>query len=446
MREWSAKDRELRKCGIFLLILAMQPFFLGAMSESAFGESIEQAWDIALRESRRQESKRHETAAAQSGVAAAQGARLPRVTNATAYTALSTQPMYEIELGIPGLPLPTINTPLLDKDFVFSTTQAIVPVYTGGKISSLIDQACARAQAAELGERTDIQVLKMSVAENYLLVLRVQGIVEVLEQTMVAVQSHERTAADMFSQGLVTKNVLLQAQVARAEVEQKLIQARNALDIAKAAYNRYLWRPLEAEVSLNLVNIPPESGDLDRLTQIALQSRTELQQLSAQAQGLYAKARESRSERLPQVVAAGGYTYIQNEALVENDYWSATVGMVWTPIDGGVSRSKERAMEHQATAVNKMRDEVQSAITLEVRKNWLEEKESRNRVRVARQALDQSEENLRVVSEQFAQGLVPHTEKLDAIALYSQARTNYCNASYDAILATYRLRRSMGAL
>ncbi|MDO4576104.1 MAG: TolC family protein [Planctomycetia bacterium] len=431
-------------------------FLLGyAAASTVFAENIDQAWEIALRESRKLQAEASMTAAAVSTTSAAQAARLPKVTNATAYTALSDRPDFkattpDMNLSVFGtqvtIPSMTFATPLMEKDFLVSTTQASVPLYTGGKISSLVEQADAAARAASAGQITGVQDLKIGVAENYLLVLRIQGLVEVLLDTQKAIEAHEKMAQDMFKQGLVTKNVLLSAQVAKSDIDQKVIQAKNTLQVAESAYNRFLWRPLTTPVQLELVQIPSTSGDLGLLTEAALANRSELRQLAAQSQAVWAKSREHRSERLPMVGLTGGYTYVQNEYITENDYWSATVGMVWSPIDGGVSRSKQRAAEHKATAITKMLDEARSGVELQVRKCWLEEQDSRERVAVAKKAIERSEENLRMVNHQFQSGLVTHTEVLDAVALYTQARMNYCNAAYDAILATYRLRRATGSL
>ena len=433
-----------------LLILVM--LALAWLPKAVSAESLEQAWEIAVQESRQLEAKRHATAAANSYVSAANSARLPSVTNATSYTVLSEQPTFNAQTPeipiIPGVTIPSfgIQLPLLDKDFVVSSTMASVPLYTGGKIASLVEQAEAQASAAQAGEITSLQELKVAVAETYFLVLRVQGLVEVLEDTQKAIDAHQKMANEMYATGIVTKNVVLAADVAKSDIDQKVSQAHNTLDIAKSAYNRYLWRPLTANVDLDLVQIPPATGDLALLTDRALSNRSELRQIAAESQTAHAKAKEERSARLPNVVAAGGCTYIQNENLAEDTYWSMSVGMVWTPIDGGVSRAKQRASEHQMTAINRVLDETRSAIELQVRKCWLEEQESRKRVEVTRKAIEQSEENLRVVNEQFKAGLVTHTEVLDAVAAYSLARTNYCNAAYDAILATYHLRRAIGSL
>lgn len=93
-----------------------------------------------------------------------------------------------------------------------------------------------------------------------------------------------------------------------------------------------------------------------------------------------------------------------------------------------------------------MRDEIRSLIELQVRSAWTTEQETRNRILVAEQGRVQADENLRVVSRQFQEGLVNHTEVLDAQTLQTTAAMNLCHAIYDAIVATYRLRRAIGLL
>lgn len=423
--------------------------FLISCNSSIYAENIEQAWSVAVRESRELSAMQYKTQAAQAMGSAASAARLPSVTNVTAFTALSQQPEFKVD--IPPIPpiLPfgtTVNTPLLDQSFTVSTTYITIPIYLGGKITSLIEQADAKSRAAQSGERVTLQQLKLNVAESYLLVLRLQGLTEVLEEAEKSVLSHLKDVENLLKNGLATKNALLSAQVAYAEISQSLLQARNALDVASAAYNRFLWRPLDTAVELDLVNIPSLSGDLEHLTQLALSMRPELSVISAESQATEAKSREIRADRMPQVAAIGAYTYVQNEALNENNFFSGTIGMKWTPLDGGVSRAKQRALENQVAAINRMREDTKSAIILEVRKNWLEEQESRNRVDVALTAIKKAQENLKVVTEQFRAGLVTHSEVLDAVTLSTRARTNYCNAAYDAILATFRLRRASGNL
>ncbi|MBO5436080.1 MAG: TolC family protein [Thermoguttaceae bacterium] len=430
-------------------------------SSSVFSETLEDAWAIAIRENNQLKASQQMTAAAAAGTSAARSARMPRITNATAYAVLSDEPSVDINFGqsLNGIAqanpslgpvlgaLPTsYSAPVMDQDTLVSTTQAILPLFTGGKIMSQIQQADARAEAARQGERKDLLDLKMDVAENYVLVLRMNRIMQILQETQQELKIHVQNTEKLVQQGIITENVFLAAQVSKAEIDQQIFQAQQGLDLSKSAYNRYLARPLESEVLLESIAVPPLSGPLEEQTASALENRPELRELAAQAAESMAKKTEFRSERLPSMTFAGGYTYLENEALSENNYASAAVCMVWTPFDGGVSRAKQRAADHQTAAVNRMRDEARSGIELQVRQCWLHEREARGRLEVARKSVAQAKRNLEIVRSQFQRGIAPHTDYLQAVSLKTQADVNFCTALCDAILASFQLKRAVGTI
>jgi len=430
----------------------------------SFAETLEQAWEVAIRENNELKAKQQIVAAADAGSEAARAARMPKITNATAYTVLSERPEYKADLSplaptlqktaqavpalapiIAGMPT-SISLPVANQNFLTSTTQAIFPLYTGGKITSLIDQAQARADQAKQDEHIDLLDLKMGVAENYLLVLRLNRIVQVLHETQHELAEHVEHTAKLVQKGIVTENIHLAAQVSKAEIDQQILQAEQGFDLSKSAYNRLLNRSLDAPVNLEPMGMQQLSGSLETQTQTALDNRPELKALSSQAVESEAKSREYRSERLPNVAVAGGYTYLENDYLEQNNYASASVCMLWTPIDGGVSRSKQKAAQHQMTAVNRMRDEARSGIELQVRQAWLSERETRGRLEVARTAVIQATRNLEIVRKQFEEGVSPHTDYLQAVSLKTQADVNFANALCDAILATFKVKRATGTI
>jgi outer membrane protein len=72
--------------------------------------------------------------------------------------------------------------------------------------------------------------------------------------------------------------------------------------------------------------------------------------------------------------------------------------------------------------------------------------ESRARIDVARDAIEQSEENLRIATQQYGAGLANSTRVLEAEALRTLSRSNGENAQLDAELARIRLIRAVGEL
>ncbi len=85
-------------------------------------------------------------------------------------------------------------------------------------------------------------------------------------------------------------------------------------------------------------------------------------------------------------------------------------------------------------------------IALEVRRAWNDRNEAANRMDVARQAVDQAMENLRVVRNRYAAGASTNSEVLDAETLREQSLSNRDNARYDFVLARLRLARAVGNL
>ena len=414
------------------------------------GETLEDAWNAALSVSRALAAKDYQRLGAEATVAAAQGVGLPKLSNVTGAHAISEELAIKTDAPLSQLlsilPDVTLESPLADKQFLTTTTALTVPIYMGGRVQSMIEAAEAASCAIGAGRQIQEKDLKYEVAETYFLVLRVRHLYEVAEEAEKTIAEHEKDAQRLLDNGIVTKNVILAAQVAHANARQDLIKAQNAVNLSQAAYNRLLWRPLDTPVNIADVDIPPLSGELESLTSAAVNRRPELSALSYKSRALSAKSRVYQADRLPQVAAIGSYDYVENSHLNENSFFTGSLGVAWTPFDGGVSRNRQSAAEYEAMAVTREYEEAESKIRLQVYKCWQDEQETRERVRAAEKAVESAEENLRVVNRGFKEGLTNHTEVLDAQTMLTHARSNLANACYDAVLATYHLQRATGDL
>jgi outer membrane protein TolC len=157
-------------------------------------------------------------------------------------------------------------------------------------------------------------------------------------------------------------------------------------------------------------------------------------------------AKVERSRVLPQVSVSGGYNYLENQFLDDEEFAMAGVGFQWALFDGGQSRKRAAAMERSRRATEEQREDVESLIALQVRQSWLGVEETRQRVQVTAGAVDQAEENLRIARERYGAGLGTQTQLLEAETLRVQALNNRDNATLDAALARLRLARAAGSL
>ena len=199
-------------------------------------------------------------------------------------------------------------------------------------------------------------------------------------------------------------------------------------------------------VKRGLIMIGLAIGVLPALSSAALQYRDEISGLGAAAEAYQLQAESVRGKSKPQLAVTGGYMYLDNEFLNSNDYWMVGIGLQWNLFDGGQIRKKANALSFKSDAARLEQNNLRSLIQLQVRQSWLRLNETRERIRLTERAVEQAEENLRVVRDRYRNGEGTNTEVLNAQVLRSLSRSNYDNADLDAKLALYELARGVGRL
>jgi outer membrane protein TolC len=425
----------------FFLILPFILFMLYAVP-AAFAESIEDACKTALSVDYRLQASRMNIESMKQSLEAAKSARYPSLNVESGYTILNEAPAAIV--SIPNIPA-TQMTMSEDKSFSFKTTMTL-PIFTGGRIAQGIEAARSGLQGSVQDEVKTALDIKMSVTEAYAGVLRAVRWVEVAESNVASLGAYVKDVANFYEQGMITKNELLASKVSLADASQRLIQARNNLEIAHAAYNRSLGRPLDQEVKIDDISAGPVQINLEALTAQALAKRPELASFAEQEKSIKSQAASVRSSACPQIALSSGYGYQQNKYQVYEDLWSATLGLKWEIFDGGIAKHNANALLRKAEAIGKLRDDTASVITLQVRKASLEVEETIKRIDVAKEAITQADENLRVTKDRYREGVGTNTEVLDAETLRVRSYTNYYNAVYDAVIAKFRLKYAVGDL
>jgi outer membrane protein TolC len=410
------------------------------IAKAASAETLEDAWNSAINNNHQIKSAKAETSASEQQLHSAEGQRLPDLNVSSGYTQFSETP--------------AAKTQIEGQTAQFNTTQAgsvkaqaiaSVPVFTSGRISHNIDAAEASLQAVQSNEITSVLNIKMQVAEAYIAVLRMESALQVAKSHVDTLELHMKDVNDLFDQGMVARNDVLAANVELANAQQLVVQANNQLDVAKARYNQLLDRNLADEVKLAHQFPETPQGTLNDLSGNALKQRPELVTLAQQIESLGQQAQSVKSGLLPQVAVNGGYQYQENRYQAFEGMWMANVGMDWKIFDGS-SGHRSDALTRQAIALKEQRDDLSSMIGLQVRQAWLDIQETQKRIAVTQQAIAQADENLKVTTDRYQQGLSTNTDVLKAEDLRTTTHDNLNNATYDAALATLHLRRAMGVL
>ena len=411
----------------------------------ARGETLTDAWALALQQDHSLAAARHQAEAAGFEAQAARAQRWPTVAVGGSYTQLDDSPAFDF--AFTGLPL-TPPELFEDDKYVMGSASLTIPLFTSGRISSSIAAAEARERGVGAQVTAATADVKLAVADSYVEVLRARKAHGVASSSVQTLEALTRDTTSMFERELVPKNELLAVQVALADARQNELRAANAAEVAAAAYNRRLGAPLDRPVELSeTLAVPLElSQDLPALVEQAKSRRTELAAFDAQAEAYGQLARTERSRVLPQVALSGGYQYLENQFLDDETVGMAGIGVQWALFDGGQSRKRAAALDRNRRATEQQRADASSQIELQVRQAYLGIQESRQRVIVTAQAAEQADENLRIARERYTAGLGTQTQLLQAETLRVQALRNRDDASLDAGLAQLRLARAVGAL
>ncbi len=403
-------------------------------------ETLEQVFIAAIANNQRIVAAQADSQAAEQQLFAAQGQRHPQLNISTGYTQLSETPAANAAINGRTTQFATAQAGSLKAQAMVS-----LPLFTSGRISHNIDAAEAIKRAIQQNEKTTVLNIKWQVANAFIAVFRAEKALEATDSHVLSLKSHAKDVQNQYQQGMVARNDLLASQVELSNAEQLVLQKQNKLDIAKAKFNQLLNRDLMSEV--NLLEQFPElpQGSLSKLNQQALTQRPELKALSEQISSLEHQASSETANLLPQVNISGGYQYEENKYTTFENMWVANATLNWRLYDGS-TRYRSHAVKQQSLSLKIQRSDLMGQIKLQIRQAWLDIQETSKRIQVTKQTISQADENLKVSTERYQQGLATNTEVLDAEDLRIRAKNNLNNAQYDAVMAKLNLRRALGVL
>jgi outer membrane protein len=408
------------------------------------GETLEDAWSVALAQNHRFAAAQFEATAAMEDRGAAESERMPNLALRGGYTLRSEDPKFIVRDPVAGFG--TFEFPYAQQNAALAGAEARLPIYTGGRISSTIDSAEAREATAQF-ESTQARLdLLYSVGDAYISVLRLQREVEVAEHDVASLEAHLVDVTQLRSQERLAEQELLAVQVAVAAARQRKMTQQRALDVARGQYNRLLDRPITTPVDLAEVNLPPLEWKFDQLVAVAYEKRPDLQALMAASEAHDHASETARAEARPQVVASVGANYEQNRYQTPNALATAAVVVDWNLYNGGKANRKASAEEARAASTRRLVDDLKSQIEIDLLNASNQVAEANDQLQVATQNLAHTTENLRVTRLRFGRGMDLNAAVLEADAQWLQAMRDSHNAHYQGTLAQLRLRYVAGLL
>ena len=316
------------------------------------------------------------------------------------------------------------------------------PLYAGGRI-------VAGNKLARIGQESAAETLRKTRMEvvadadqaywNYIAVGRKVRMLEVYQTQMDTLYNQVETAVKA---GMGTDNELLRISAKRSEINYQLQKARNGADLCRLALCHVLGRPLDTPIApadtIIKVSAPAQLDE-------SIAFRPELRLLHQQVAAREQQVKVARGNILPQVGLSAGYAWYGNikmngmTADAQGNYIPYSqrldngIGLVMASISiplfhwgEGLKKVKQAKLDLQDAHLDLQQNT--RLLSIEVRQAVQNLTDGYNLVETAELGSRQAEENLRVMSDRYANGLSTLTDLLDAQSQWQQAESNRIEA------------------
>ncbi|EAX47472.1 outer membrane efflux protein [Thermosinus carboxydivorans Nor1] len=320
-----------------------------------------------------------------------------------------------------------------------------LPLYTGGKLEGLIDQAKLGLKAAELGVAKSQQQIKLDATTAYFNLLQARNMVKLNQESVDRLAAHLQNVQAQYAVGTVAKSDVLRSEVELANAEQNLIKAQNSYDLAVASLNNVLGLPLDTEISVkDDLKYDKYSLTLEEAIDYALKNRPEVAQADLNVKSAEDGMQVAKSGQRPTVSFQGSQTWSDTDPGRSSDSWALGLSASFNIFDGNVTSAKIKQADAALAKAQEQARQTRDAVQLEVRQAYLSLKEAEKRIETTKVAVDKAEEDYKIAQVRYSAGVGTNLDVMDAQVALTQAKTNYVQALYDYNTSKAKLDKAMG--
>jgi len=298
-------------------------------------------------------------------------------------------------------------------------------------------------------ERTDQEIVFRVISSYYDVLLAAKQL-EVAEQSAKTAQSITDRSQARFYSGLTVESDLLTAKVRMAARQQEVIRDTNTLEEARAELNTVMGMPVESafQITEGLGERALPIPVLQDVEKQALTNRPDLKRIASEQAAQRQSVSIAKSSFGPRVNAFADWE-MDNPTFVAGgggNNWLGGIEVQFDIFQGGAKRaelSRQKALEDKVAA---MKQAAGDAVRLEVRRAYYETDANRQQIELARAAIAQAQESLRINRDRYDSGLTTITDLLGAEEAARRSQTDYWEAIYHFQTSYANLELASGSL
>jgi outer membrane protein len=343
----------------------------------------------------------------------------------------------------------TSNPPPKVTQAMYGLLNVSLPIYSGGKIRYGIESSELLQKAARLDADNDKDQVIQTTIEAYATLFKANTAVKLVNENLQQSNERVKELTDLEKNGLLARNDLLKAQLQSSNIELNLLDAQNNLAMANLNMNLMLGLPTETVLALDTTGIEKKDDGrvLDDYMKAAYQNRKDMEAMDYRKKAAETGIKSAKTEMYPSLQLTGGYIAADvPKVLTVTNAVNLGVGVSYNIASLWKTKARVQQAEARAKEMTIAESMMDDNIRLQVSKNYLTLLSNRKKIEVYKVAVEQANENYRIVKNKFDNSLATLSDLLEADVAKLQANLSYTLGRADAFVAYNKLLQSAGIL
>ena len=433
-----------------------QLFILGALlSLSLFSNAqarkikIDEAIELSIRNSHQLKYDSAKISEAAAALQEAKERKLPDVSASASHIRLNN-PNVDLKVKTNGSGDTTTQQP---RGKINSATYGLVnfslPLYAGSKIKYGIESAKYLAEASKLDATDNRDGIILNTINAFDNLYKAKAAVDLVNENLGSAKERVKQFTSLERNGVIPRNDLLKAELQQSNTELSLLDAENNWKLANINMDIMLGLAdtTTLDPDINSFATVNKLMTVEEFIQSAQQHRSDIASLALRNKAAAIGIKAVKSEMHPTIALTGGYIalYVPNLVTVTNAV-NLGIGVSYKLSSLWKTSSKVKQAEAQQIQVQANQDQLSDAVRLQVHQSYLDYTLSVRKIETYKTAVDQAEENYKIVKNKYDNSLATTTDLLDADVAQLQSRLNFAFSQADASAAYSKLLKAAGII
>lgn len=339
----------------------------------------------------------------------------------------------------------TTSEPLKVSQLLLGQANVSMPIFSGFKLQNSIIASENLYKAETFYASHTKEQLALEVVELFANLYKSQEMVKLFQENIKSAQQRTKDFSAMVDNGLMAKNDLLKAQLQESNIQLSLDNALKNINIVNYQLVTLLKLKENTQIDIDIETIKSDMAKNQLLSTNAL--RNDLEALTFQQKASEAGIKIAKSGYFPSIALTGGYIALDLKDVISvSNAMNFGVGINYdlaSIFKNGkevkLAKSKAEQTKQQIDILtDKIKEETQEAqenYNLSLKQN-----------KVYALAVEQSDENYRIVKDKYDNSLSTTNDLLEADVQQLQSKINLALSQADIALKYYQLQFASGKL